>query len=92
MSELDSTACQEFEGLIDHDVGEQPLQDFLEKHPEVLLRTFDHGAYFPTLFPKFRLADEFNSGFRYNRAPNIMDMERRPDRDRTRSEREDSVQ
>lgn len=49
--------------MINHDVGEQPLQDFLEKHPEVLLRTFDHGAYFPTLFPKFRLADEFIPDF-----------------------------
>ena len=53
----------EFKSLLEYSKGESELQLFLEKHPEILRRTFNLGAAFPTVFPKFCLADEFIPDF-----------------------------
>lgn len=39
------------------------MQEFLERYPEVLKRTFETGAHFPCVFPKFRLAGDFVPDF-----------------------------
>lgn len=53
----------EFKSLLERSEGESELQLFLAEHPEVLRRTFYQGAAFPTVFPKFRLADEYVPDF-----------------------------
>jgi hypothetical protein len=53
----------EFKSLLDESVGETPLQSFLERHPDIIVNTFNQGAYFPVVFPKFHLADELTPDF-----------------------------
>ena len=53
----------EFECLVRNGTLEAPLQTFLEGYPKILQKTFDDGSYYPTVFPKFRLADEFVPDF-----------------------------
>ena len=53
----------EFQSLLDESVEEAPLQKFLEGHPEILVHTFSQGAQYPTVFPKFELANDFIPDF-----------------------------
>ena len=53
----------EFQSLLDESVGEAPLQTFLERHPDIIVNTFNQGAQYPVVFPKFHLADEFIPDF-----------------------------
>jgi hypothetical protein len=53
----------EFQSLLDEAVKETQLQSFLERHPDIIVNTFYQGAYYPVVFPKFHLADEFIPDF-----------------------------
>lgn len=53
----------EFKLLLDNGTEEMPLQNFLDKHQKILVGTFNQGAYYSTVFPKFTLADEFTPDF-----------------------------
>ena len=53
----------EFRQLVDEGHLEAPLQEFLQIHPEILTSTFNSGAHFPTVFPKFHLGDELIPDF-----------------------------
>ena len=52
-----------FKCLIERGTQESELQCFLTEHPDVLIRTFNQGAFYSTVFPKFHLADEFIPDF-----------------------------
>lgn len=52
-----------FQSLLDNPVEEIQLQSFLERHPDIIVNTFNQGAYYPVVFPKFHLADEFIPDF-----------------------------
>ena len=49
---------QELKTLIDNETLEPQLQKFLTQHPAILSGTFGQGASWPTVFPKFHLADK----------------------------------
>ncbi len=63
MSRVGKALYDEFKLLVDSGTQESPLQLFLEKHPRILIRTFNEGAHYPTVFPKFHLADQFVPDF-----------------------------
>jgi hypothetical protein len=54
---------EEFKDLIERSDTERSLQEFLERHPEIVASIFNLGSYYPTVFPKFRLADDFEPDF-----------------------------
>ena len=54
---------QEFESLIENGRREAPLQEFLEANPYVIQTTFNAGSSYPTVFPKFSLAEEYIPDF-----------------------------
>jgi hypothetical protein len=58
-----SKLFDDFKGLIDSRVEEAPLQAFLKRYPRILIDTFNQGAQYPTVFPKFKLADELIPDF-----------------------------
>lgn len=60
---MNASIYTEFKQLIDNEEYEAPLQEFLQTHQELLIYTFSQGAHFPTVFPKFRLADELIPDF-----------------------------
>ncbi len=53
----------ELKSLLNESVKEAPLQDFLERHPDIIANTFNQGAYYPVVFPQFHLADDFKPDF-----------------------------
>ena len=53
----------QFEEIIKTSADERPLHEFLKKYPGILTKTFNEGAYFPTVFSKFRLAGELIPDF-----------------------------
>lgn len=53
----------EFEQLVNNVKHEESLQKFLEAHKDLLIRTFNQGAHLPTIFSKFKFADEFIPDF-----------------------------
>ena len=53
----------EFQSLLDEPVEEAPLQNFLERHHDIIVNTFSQGAQYPVVFPKFHLADELIPDF-----------------------------
>ena len=63
MIQPDTPLYDEFKRVVDSGTGESQLQSFLEKHPDILVRCFNQGAYYSTVFPKFRLSDEFIPDF-----------------------------
>ena len=58
-----SSLYNEFNSLVDNSTTEAPLQKFLEEHLEILICTFSQGAFYPFVFPKFHLSDEFIPDF-----------------------------
>lgn len=60
---MSASIYDEFKQLIDTGKYEEPLQKFLETHKELLISTFNQGAYFSTVFPKFELGDELIPDF-----------------------------
>lgn len=58
-----SKLFDDFKGLLDGCSAEAPLQSFLKEHPEILVSTFNQGAHYPMVLPKFRLADELIPDF-----------------------------
>jgi hypothetical protein len=59
----DAALYQEFKDLMERSDTEGLLQQFLKWHPEIVVSVFNLGSYFPTVFPKFRLADNFEPDF-----------------------------
>jgi len=58
-----SKLLDDFKGLLDSCSEEAPLQSFLKRYPEILISTFNQGAQYPTVLPKFKLADELIPDF-----------------------------
>ena len=58
-----SKLLDDFKGLLDSCSEEAPLQSFLKGYPEILISTFNQGAQYPTVLPKFKLADELIPDF-----------------------------
>ncbi len=58
------TLSEEFKVILDNLGSEEAsLQKFLEDNPRILIFSFYQGAKGPTVFPKFRLADDFIPDF-----------------------------
>jgi hypothetical protein len=63
MARANEDIYQEFGRLIDTCTVETPLQEFLKTHPAILSRAFYQGAFYPTVFPKFELSNDFVPDF-----------------------------
>ena len=60
---ISKKTCEEFKVLVGTCSEESLLQEFLQKHPEIIIHAFEAGAHLSTVFPKFRLADDFIPDF-----------------------------
>jgi hypothetical protein len=54
---------ESFNNFIETSTKEESLQLFLKKHPSILIHTFNQGAHYPTVLPKFKLSDELIPDF-----------------------------
>lgn len=60
---MDNKLFETFKSLLENGLQETCLQKFLERYPEILVRTFFQGAFEQKVFPKFELADDFVPDF-----------------------------
>lgn len=58
-----SKLYNDFKNLVDRCSCEGDLQTFLERNPRILISTFNQGAQYPAILPKFRLAGELIPDF-----------------------------